>query len=456
MVKRETAKKGLILLFWMGVWQLFTVGMDNPILLAGPIEVLVRLLTDLQKTEFWQTILISSGRIMTGFLCAFLGGGLLAAVSHRVKLVRELSEPLIYVMKSVPIVSFVVILLIGFGSGRLSVWVAFLIAFPNLYMQVLQGLESTDEKLLEAAKVYDMPFWNRIWYLYRPAAAPFLKSGCRVSIGMAWKSGVAAEVIGLPEFSIGENIYMSKIYLDTAGVLSWTVVCILLSYLFEKLFLAALKFFLRVRVPIQRVHEKRQSGVRLEIKQLSKRYGQKIILKEYSQVFQAGSCYAFTEPSGRGKTTLFRMLCGLEKPDDGQIKGHIEGTKEVERFCRMAFQENRFFPELTTEENLALVCPKPEGGWNALITELLPANCLHQRMGQFSGGMARRVEVLRCMLSAGEVLILDEPFSGLDAENREKTAAFILSKQLGRCILLAAHDPAEVELLGATPLSFTE
>jgi NitT/TauT family transport system permease protein len=104
-------------------------------------------------------------------------------------------------------------------------------------MNTIAGFENTDSKLLEMASVFHISCGKKLFYIYRPAVLPYLISGCRVALGMSWKSGIAAEVIGVPVHSIGEKLYMSKIYLSTADLFAWTLVIIIISALFEKLFL---------------------------------------------------------------------------------------------------------------------------------------------------------------------------------------------------------------------------
>uniref|UniRef100_UPI003260A51C ABC transporter permease n=1 Tax=Clostridium sp. NkU-1 TaxID=1095009 RepID=UPI003260A51C len=127
--------------------------------------------------------------------------------------------------------------LIWVGSENLSVFIAFLVVFPIIYINTMAGFKSTDPKLLEMARVFHMQGKKKLFYIYRPALLPYLISGCRVALGMGWKSGVAAEVIGVPNHSIGEKLYMAKIYLSTADLFAWTLVIIVISALFEKFFL---------------------------------------------------------------------------------------------------------------------------------------------------------------------------------------------------------------------------
>ena len=131
--------------------------------------------------------------------------------------------------------SFVILALIWAGSENLSVLIAFLVVFPILYVNTIAGLSSTDQKLLEMAQVFSITGWRKIRCLYWPALLPYLTSACRTALGMSWKSGVAAEVIGVPDNTIGEGLYMSKIYLDTPGLFAWTLVIIALSLLLEGL-----------------------------------------------------------------------------------------------------------------------------------------------------------------------------------------------------------------------------
>ena len=150
-------------------------------------------------------------------------------------------------MRSVPVASFIILALIWIGSSQLAVLIAFIVVLPMIYVNTLSGLKSTDASLLEMAFVFRIPVWKRIRFLYIPALLPYLISGCRIALGMSWKSGVAAEVIGLPTTSIGERLYMSKIYLETADLFAWTFTIIVVSSLSERLFLSLLSWLQKER-----------------------------------------------------------------------------------------------------------------------------------------------------------------------------------------------------------------
>lgn len=238
---RKWIRKSAIVLFWLLVWEAASRLVANDILLVGPLEVLQALFKQSMLPDFWKTVLLSSLRIGLGMVISFAAALCLGCLAFWKTFFRELLEPVVLLMKSVPVASFVVLLLIWAGSGNLSVWVTALVVFPMVYQSTVSGLESAPGQLLEMAEVFHISRFRRAVMIYRPALLPYLLSSCRVAAGMAWKSGVAAEVIGQPDFTIGNALYMAKIYLSTGDLLAWTVVIILLSILFEKLALLGLR-----------------------------------------------------------------------------------------------------------------------------------------------------------------------------------------------------------------------
>ena len=241
MIGKELAKKISAAVFWLLIWQLAAMAMKKSIIFVGPADMLRSLGEQIQKKEFWLSVGNSSFKIMGGFLFAFLCAVLTAAAAFRLKWLKILLEPVVQLAKSVPVASFVVLLLILAGSENLSLFIVFLMVFPIIYVNMVQGLEHVDVQMLEMARVFHMSPWKKFLYIYHPAFLPFLISGSKVALGMSWKSGVAAEIIGVPSHSIGERLYMAKIYLNTDSLFAWTLVIIVLSMAYEKLFLGLLK-----------------------------------------------------------------------------------------------------------------------------------------------------------------------------------------------------------------------
>lgn len=240
MKHRIPTRRILIVLFWIAIWHLASLAIQNDILFAGPADVVRSFLVLLPTVDFWRAVGGSFGRIMLGFFTAFLAGILTGSLAFRIRFLEELLAPVVSLVMSIPVASFVILALIWVGSGNLSVFISFLVVFPMIYINTLSGLRSTEKNLLEMADVFSIKTLQRVRYIYLPALMPYLISGCRVALGMSWKSGIAAEVIGVPAHTIGENLYMAKIYLATSDLFAWTIVIILVSALFEKLFMKLL------------------------------------------------------------------------------------------------------------------------------------------------------------------------------------------------------------------------
>ena len=224
-----------IALFWLAVWQLLALLVHNPVLLVGPWETLLALVDMLPTAEFRRALGGSLLHILGGFLLGSVLGILLAFAAYARPLVRDLLSPVIGVMKAVPVVSFVVLVLIWAGSRGLSLYVTAAVCLPLLYLNTLEGLLGTDKKLLELAQVYQMGFLPRLRGIYIPGLRPQLLGALELAVGMAWKSGVAAEVIGQSASSLGNSLYRAKIYLETDKVLAISAVTALLSWGLGKL-----------------------------------------------------------------------------------------------------------------------------------------------------------------------------------------------------------------------------
>lgn len=458
-VRHKKTEKAAIILFWLIVWQAAAAGINNRILMAGPVQVLHAFLQNALQPDFIRTVLSSFVKIGLGFFLALFAGILFGAAGYRFRIIEEILKPVMQTLKSVPVASFVVLLLIWFGSGRLSFFISFLIVFPNVYVNTIAGLKSADAGLLEMAQVFGMRRRNRFFYIYRPALMPYLNSCLKISLGMCWKSGVAAEVIGLPDHSLGERLYMSKIYLDTAGLFAWTLTVILISFLFEKAVLrlvrlygewkpypAAVKAF-RGKQETERQKRQLVEPERVVVSGLCKAYGERQILQDYSMTMEVNRRYVLMAPSGAGKTTFLKILTGLDNADAGTITGIPERVG-------MVFQEDRLCEDYDVICNIMLgtTCADVEQVRRE-AAGILPADCLYQPVRELSGGMRRRAALLRAVLSGAEMLILDEPFTGLDVENRERTAAYLLDHLGGRTLLVTTHREEDAELLRGTRVS---
>ena len=214
---------------------------NKPYLFASVSETVKKLLELAASKQSYQIILHSLLFTAGGFLSALIVGITVAVIAYKHKIVEEFLQPLLSIMKSVPVASFIIIMLVWFGSRPLAVIVSFIIVFPLIYFSVLNGLKNTDKEMLEMARIYHMSLSNKVLYVYRLAVAPYLYVACQSASSMAWKSAIAAEVIGATNNSIGEQLYYSKIYLDSASLFAWTFVIIIISAISEKVVLLVVK-----------------------------------------------------------------------------------------------------------------------------------------------------------------------------------------------------------------------
>ena len=227
------------------VWQAAAMLADNPLLLVTPLAALGKLFALVRTAEFWRALGSSLLRIGGGFLLGLIVSAALAALSARFRAVEILLRPYVAVVQSVPVASFIVIALLWFSARRIGFFISFLMVFPVLYTNILQGLRAEDKKLLEMAQVFRMKRRERIRSITIPALRPYLLAGEKTALGLCWKAGVAAEVISMARDTIGGRLYDAKVYLEIAELFAWTVVIVLVSAIFSRLVLAMTKWLLR-------------------------------------------------------------------------------------------------------------------------------------------------------------------------------------------------------------------
>ena len=246
MKNKNALKKAGAILFALAIWQIASMAVGYEILLASPLSVLKTLAQIVVQNTFWSTVLTSSLRIATGFALAFVAGLALGVLASRFEWVRTLLWPFVLTIKSVPVASFIVLSLIWLTSAKLATFVVFIATLPVVYNNVLQGLGNVDPAQKEAAQMLHAGWLRIVRSIMIPGIKPYLLSAASTGCGMAFKAGVAAEVVALVAGSIGEQIYMSKVYFETAGLFAWTLVIIIVSFVFEKLFTLILKGLIKL------------------------------------------------------------------------------------------------------------------------------------------------------------------------------------------------------------------
>ena len=233
--------RALAIAFWLGAWQVLSAVVGQDILLVSPVTALRALFRLMGTGAFYLSVALSFGRIMLGFVLALALGGVLSVLAHRFSAVDVLLSPLMAVVKATPVASFVILALVWIRASNLSVFTGFLMVLPIIYVNVLNGLRSADARLLEMADAFKLPALRRVRAIYAPAVYTYLLAACQMALGMCWKAGIAAEVIGQPAGSIGDRLYRAKLFLATDELFAWTLTIIVVSVLFERLVIHAIE-----------------------------------------------------------------------------------------------------------------------------------------------------------------------------------------------------------------------
>ncbi|CAB1249105.1 ABC transporter permease [Ruminococcaceae bacterium BL-6] len=223
--------------FWLILWQLLYWKVGQEILVVSPARVLQRLMQLGADGAFWACVGASLLRILAGYFLAVVCGTFLGAACSRFRMLYDLVHPLVGILRATPVASFIILALVWIKSARVPVFTAFLMVFPIVWENLYRGVRSADKSLLEMAESFHVGKLKKIRYLYFPCVLPHFTAACAAGMGLAWKAGIAAEVLANTRNSIGGQIYGAKIYLETADLFAWTAVVVVMSVLLERLML---------------------------------------------------------------------------------------------------------------------------------------------------------------------------------------------------------------------------
>ncbi len=232
----------LIALFWISVWAVVAYMLNMPVLFPNPIDVLKRFFELLFTKDFILITGASLGRVFIGIIFGILIGTILAVICSASKIVHDIIYPIIAVIKSTPVASFVLLVWLFMGDQITPIIITVMMMLPIVWANIYQGIKSIDKNMLEVCSVYKIPLIKRIFAFYIPSIIPFFASALLSGIGLAWKAGIAAEVLCSTKRSMGEEIWNAKYDLErTIDLFAWTVAVILVSLLFEIVFSRLIK-----------------------------------------------------------------------------------------------------------------------------------------------------------------------------------------------------------------------
>lgn len=231
----KTIKAVLCAAFWIIIWHIAAIKVGLEVILPTPLTVFARLIELMQTKEFYLTALSSLVRVLTGIVSGMIIGSLCAVITANIKILSDLLSPMISVIKSVPVASFIILLMLWVDKDQLPAFITFLIVFPLAWANISTGISTAPKELLEMANVYHFGKLKKILHIYIPTLIPFFISTTKSALGLAWKAGIAAEVLAVPAMAIGSKIYLSKNFFETADLFAWTIVTLILSVAVEKL-----------------------------------------------------------------------------------------------------------------------------------------------------------------------------------------------------------------------------
>ena len=437
--------------FWLVVWQVVSMLDSSGILLCGPLDALLALCRLSSTQTFWSSIWFSTLRIVAGVLLGYIIAGVLAAASWHTSTMRILLQPALLAIKSTPVACVVVILLIWIGAANVSVITVLLLVVPAIYFALCAGLDNMDAGQRDLFEIFGVRGRRRFFALIWPAILPYLEAASSTVLGMSWKAGIAAELIGVPAGSLGERIYQAKLLLETPDLFAWTFCVICLSWLFEHGAMALLRGTwpraakLALRAPRDLMESGHgNSDASLRAQGLLIGYGAEPLCEPLGFSLGPSSCLCLQAPSGTGKTTLLHTIARLQRPLAGSLENTAWGRS-------MMFQDTRLVEDLDAIDNILLFARPGFTRKDArdLACELLPKDALSRPVRELSGGQRRRVELIRAFAAPGELVLLDEPFGGLDAQAHSCALAFVKRHGAGRIVVFATHDADDAQALGA-------
>lgn len=457
-MRNKVNSKIITCLFWLAIWQAAAWLTASELLLPGPADALLALGGLIRTKKFYMDIGWTAARCIIAMALSFAAGIPAAALSYKSDTTRSILSLPVGFFKAVPVMAIIIYVILLAQSDWVAVIVCFFMCFPIVYTNILEGLDAMPSEYLEVGSVYGLTGLERTKYIYAPGLLPQMKAAISLTAGLSWKAVVAAEVLSIPKYSLGYEMINAKYYLETANLFAYIFVIVVMSMAFEKVINSGLrhiewKGYEGSRLARRRGYSAgvntRESCMPVAVEHLGKTFETKSVLDDVGLFFEAGKVTAVMGPSGQGKTTLARIIAGLEKADSGKIQVGPSEAGDGSRACRTAFlfQEDRLLPWLNIYDNIAI-----GGGASEGIKEL--ADQLEIRMeiwklpAELSGGQRHRAALARTFGADAPLMILDEPFRGLDDALKDRIIDRLWERvTTGKTVILITHSAEDAERL---------
>ena len=429
-------------------WQLLSWQMAQPQLIPSFPDLIRALFRLVYSPGFLVSIGTTCLRACVGLLLSLAAASITAFLLNRSEAIRFLFMPWLSLLRSVPVISFILLALIFLNPEMIPLLIAFLTMYPLLTENLLKGLMNRRDSWKMLARQFHLNAWNRLFQINYPQLRPYLFSGLASAVGFGWRAIIMGEVLSQCVDGIGKRMKEAQVFIDVPELIAWTLVAIVLSWLTDKLISRLSDWQPSVRY--------RHSAVELQavslkpndicLTDVSYSYG----VHHMNIILKTGKIYALSAPSGQGKTTLLQLLNGTLRPTGGEITCLPGQTANL-------FQEPTLLPQLTAKENIML------GGaayYDRAILEqqslrLLAAFQLEKQAEMYpaalSYGQQQRVALARALMFPAGLLLLDEPFNGLDVELRQLVARFLVEWQQEKqaTVVFSSHHADEIRAMNA-------
>lgn len=426
-------------------WQLFAILMDQPELIPS-LPRLIKTLGELSVSgTFYQSIAATVVRGMAGMVLSLFSALGVAWLFARYELLYELFRPLLSLMRSVPVISFILLALIFLNPESIPLMIAFLTMFPLLAENLTKGIKSLHPGFSVMARQFHIKRFNSLSQIIYPQLKPFLYSGLASAVGFGWRAIIMGEVLSQCTFGIGSEMKRAQNFIAVPELLAWTIVAILISFLFDKGISAISGFTFGITFTSNNKMLPTGDNQWIQAQGIGYHYG----IFDFTYTFQHGIIYGITAPSGTGKTTLLNLLGGVLPPATGIVRYmHTIGVSHV-------FQEPELLPHLTALENVALPLSSLFTHEKAIaiakknLCDMEMETFGHRYPHELSYGQQQRIAIARALAFPSPVLLMDEPFKGLDKELCLRIMKCIGERQSveKRIVLFTTHSQEELDQL---------
>ena len=464
-MRNKVNSKIVTCLFWLAIWEAAAWLTASKLLLPGPADALLALGGLIRTKKFYMDIGWTAARCIIAMALSFAAGIPAAALSYKSDTARSILSLPVGFFKAVPVMAIIIYVILLAQSDWVAVIVCFFMCFPIVYTNILEGLDAMPSEYLEVGNVYGLSRLERAKYIYALGLLPQMKAAIGLTAGLSWKAVVAAEVLSIPKYSLGYEMINAKYYLETANLFAYIFVIVVMSMAFEKVINSGLRHIewkgyegskLKRRSRSDRTAKTKKAEApcpavvnTLTAENIVKTFETKSVLDDVNLIFEAGKVTAIMGPSGQGKTTLARIISGLEKADSGKILiGGLEAGEES-RVSRTAFlfQEDRLLPWLNIYDNIAIGGGDSEG-IKELADQLEIGTELWKLPAELSGGQRHRAALARTFAADAPLMILDEPFRGLDAALKDRIIDRLWERvTTGKTVILITHSAEDAERL---------